>query len=302
MTRDGLLLVDKATGLTSHDVVDLFRRRTRVKRVGHAGTLDPLATGLLVLCVGKVTRLQSYLMSFEKTYEGEIQFGWATDSFDAAGAPVGEETPADVGSVDFSPLVAKLTGEIEQMPPQFSAKKVGGVRAYELARRGERADLKPKRVSVRELTILAVEGSVARFRVRCSAGTYVRSIADELGKMTGTGAHLKSLRRTAVGPLTVEEAMPSDSIREAADEDLFRVPHFRGMQDIPMPLPFVMVDPMQERKLMSGQTIVTRAEEPLNRGDLVCITNTGDEIVGLAEAVDVVGERGVVSLQPRVVL
>src|SRR5204862_3738624 len=121
---DGVVLVDKISGITSHDVVEKFRRRSHVKKVGHTGTLDPLATGLLVLCVGKATRLQAYLMGMEKTYEGTIQFGWATDSYDAEGTPVGVEREVSVESIDFAPHVAKFTGEIEQMPPAFSAKKI----------------------------------------------------------------------------------------------------------------------------------------------------------------------------------
>src|ERR1700704_4645370 len=131
---DGLMLVDKKSGITSHDAVEAFRRRSKIKKVGHTGTLDPLATGLLVLCVGKATRLQAYLMGMEKTYEGVMQFGWATDSYDAAGVPLGEATEVNVEPIDFGPLVAPFIGAIEQMPPQFSAKKVNGVRAYELAR------------------------------------------------------------------------------------------------------------------------------------------------------------------------
>src|SRR5438552_305490 len=123
---DGVVLVDKIPGITSHDVVEKFRRRSHVKKVGHTGTLDPLATGLLVLCVGKATRLQAYLMGMEKVYEGTIQFGWATDSYDAEGTPQGPETGVNVEQVDFAPLVAKFTGEIEQMPPAFSAKKIQG--------------------------------------------------------------------------------------------------------------------------------------------------------------------------------
>src|SRR5436305_6933880 len=156
---DGVLLVDKKSGITSHDVVEKFRRRTRVKKAGHTGTLDPLATGLLVLCVGKATRLQAYLMGMEKTYEGIIQFGWATDSYDAAGAPAGETIEKSVDGVDFAPHVARLTGEMEQMPPQFSAKKVQGVRAYELARKGETAALTPKKVTVYEFEIMGIDGS-----------------------------------------------------------------------------------------------------------------------------------------------
>src|SRR5881396_2865736 len=123
---DGVLLVDKKSGITSHDVVEVFRRRARIKKVGHTGTLDPLATGLLVLCVGKATRLQAYLMGMEKTYEGTIQFGWATDSYDAEGTPLGESTEVNVEGIDFAPLLEKFRGAIEQMPPAFSAKKIDG--------------------------------------------------------------------------------------------------------------------------------------------------------------------------------
>src|SRR5688572_31856665 len=120
---DGVVLVDKITGITSHDVVERFRRRAKIKKVGHTGTLDPLATGLLVLCVGKATRLQAYLMGMEKTYEGTFQFGWATDSYDSTGTPVGEAVEANIEGLDLAPHVAKFTGPIEQMPPAFSAKK-----------------------------------------------------------------------------------------------------------------------------------------------------------------------------------
>src|SRR3981081_2086581 len=174
---DGVVLVDKISGLTSHDVVEKFRRRRHGKKVGHTGTLDPLATGLLVLCVGKATRLQAYLMGMEKVYEGTIQFGWATDSYDSAGEPVGERNEVNVEHIDFAPRVAKFRGDIEQMPPQFSAKKVQGVRAYELARKGQTAQLTPKRVTVHEFEVTKISGSTAQFRVRSSAGTYIRSLA-----------------------------------------------------------------------------------------------------------------------------
>src|SRR5438045_3421820 len=182
---DGILLVDKKPGITSHDVVEKVRRRIGVKKAGHTGTLDPLATGLLILCIGKATRLQAYLMGMEKTYEGTIQFGWATDSYDATGTPMGVEREVSVESIDFAPHVAKFSGEIEQMPPAFSAKKINGVRAYELARKGEEVILKAKRVTVYEFEIVAVHGSTAQFRVRSSAGTYMRSLAHDLGQSAG---------------------------------------------------------------------------------------------------------------------
>src|SRR3954449_1726194 len=212
---DGLLLVDKKAGITSHDAVEKFRRRSHIKKVGHTGTLDPLATGLLVLCVGKATRLQAYLMGMEKTYEGVIQFGWATDSYDAAGEPVGDTNEVNVEHLDFASLVAPFIGPLQQMPPQFSAKKVNGVRAYELARKGEVAALTPKSVTVYEFEIVSVSGSTARFRIRSSAGTYVRSLAHDLGAAAGVPAHLKELRRTVIGKFNVDQAIAFDRMNEA---------------------------------------------------------------------------------------
>src|SRR5215212_11404005 len=209
---DGVLLVDKKSGLTSHDVVDQFRRRAKIKKVGHTGTLDPLATGLLVLCVGRVTRLQAYLMGMEKTYEGTIQFGWATDSYDAEGTVIGEAVEANVEGVDFAPLLEPFRGEIEQMPPAFSAKKIDGVRAYELARKGEEVKLQPKRVTVYQFDIVEVSGSTARFLVRSSAGTYMRSLAHDLGQSIGVPAHLKELRRSAIGNFNVSDAIHFDTL------------------------------------------------------------------------------------------
>src|SRR5438105_9564682 len=229
---EGVLLVDKKAGITSHDVVERFRRHTKVKKVGHTGTLDPLATGLLVLCVGKATRLQAYLMGMEKTYEGVIQFGWATDSYDASGVPAGEKREVNVEHIDFAPLVARFLGEIDQMPPQFSAKKVDGVRAYELARKGEVAALTPKRVTVYEFQILEVKASTFRFRVRSSAGTYVRSLAHELGIAAGVPAHRNELQRTVFGRYRLEEALPFDRL----EDDVFQPPHFQSLSDVDLPL------------------------------------------------------------------
>src|SRR5687767_9987137 len=216
---DGVLLVDKKTGITSHDVVERFRRRAKVKKAGHTGTLDPLATGLLVLCVGKATRLQAYLMGMEKTYEGTIQFGWATDSYDATGTPVnGEAVEQSVEQIDFEPHLAQFRGAIEQMPPAFSAKKIDGVRAYELARKGEEVKLKVKNVTVYEFTIVAVSASTLKFLVRSSAGTYMRSLAHDLGQAIGIPAHLKDLRRTAIGNFNVAQSIDFDKMSESTPE------------------------------------------------------------------------------------
>jgi len=299
---DGVLLVDKKPGITSHDVVEAFRRRSRIKKVGHTGTLDPLATGLLVLCVGKATRLQAYLMGMEKTYEGTIQFGWATDSYDAAGTPTGEPNPVDVTHIDFAPLVARFTGELDQMPPQFSAKKVNGVRAYELARKGEVANLTPKRVTVYEFEITKVEGSTAQFRVRSSAGTYVRSLAHDLGVAAGVPAHLKDLRRTVIGNFKVEDAIHFDRIDDTPPEQILKAPQFQSLSEIDLPLAKLRIDWSQQGKLMRGQGVIMTPAVPVKQGDLLALGNPDDQLVVIGEVANVLREGGPCEVRPKVVL
>ena len=297
---DGVVLIDKIPGITSHDVVERFRRRSHVKKVGHTGTLDPLATGLLVLCVGKATRLQAYLMGMEKIYEGVIQFGWATDSYDASGAPAGEMHEVNVEHIDFAPLVAKFLGEIEQMPPQFSAKKVQGVRAYELARKGETAALTPKRVTVYEFQILGVNGSTVRFRVRSSAGTYVRSLAHELGAAAGVPAHLKELRRTSIGKFRIDDSLPFDRIDNASE--LFNPPHFQPLPEVDLPLEKLRIDWAQQGKMMRGQGVIMTPAVRVQKGDLLALGNPHDQLVAIGEVVNVLREGGPVEVRPKVVL
>ena len=299
---DGLLLVDKKTGITSHDVVEKFRRRSKIKKVGHTGTLDPLATGLLVLCVGKATRLQAYLMGMEKTYEGIIQFGWATDSYDAAGVPSGETTEVNVEHIDFTPLVQPFLGAIEQMPPQFSAKKVNGVRAYELARKGEVAVLTPKAITVYEFEIVNVTGSTVRFRVRSSAGTYVRSLAHDLGTAAGVPAHLKELRRTAIGNFRISDALPYETLENAPLEELLAPPWFQSLSEVELPLPKLRIDWSQQGKFMRGQSIIMTPSVPVKAGDLLALGNPEDRLVAIGEVVNVLRENGPVEVQPKVVL
>jgi len=299
---DGVLLVDKKSGLTSHDVVEKFRRRSKVKKAGHTGTLDPLATGLLVLCVGKATRLQAYLMGMEKTYEGTIQFGWSTDSYDAAGTPDGEPVERDVTGVDFEPHLEKFRGEIEQMPPAFSAKKIEGVRAYELARKGAEVRLQPKRVTVYEFTVLGVEGSRLRFRVRSSAGTYMRSLAHDLGQSIGVPAHLSQLRRTAIGNFRLEQAIAFDAMVEGTPEAILAPPHFQSLADIDLPLEKLRIDWAQQGKLMQGQGVILVPPAVVRKGDLLALGNPHDQLVAIGEVVNVLREGGPVEVRPKVVL
>jgi tRNA pseudouridine55 synthase len=300
---DGVLLVDKKSGITSHDVVERFRRRAKVKKAGHTGTLDPLATGLLVLCVGKATRLQAYLMGMEKTYEGTIQFGWATDSYDATGTPVnGEAVEQSVEHIDFEPHLAQFRGAIEQMPPAFSAKKIDGVRAYELARRGEEVKLKVKNVTVYEFTIVSVTGSTMKFLVRSSAGTYMRSLAHDLGQAIGIPAHLKDLRRTAIGTFNIDQSIDFDKMSESMPEAILAAPHFQSLAEIDLPLEKVRIDWPQQAKLMQGQGVIMVPPVPVKQGDLLALGNPHDQLVAIAEVVNVLREGGPVEVKPKVVL
>jgi tRNA pseudouridine55 synthase len=299
---DGILLVDKKTGITSHDVVDKVRRRIGVKKAGHTGTLDPLATGLLILCIGKATRLQAYLMGMEKTYEGTMQFGWATDSYDAAGEPSGEAKEANVEHVDFEPLLVKFRGEIEQIPPAFSAKKIDGVRAYEMARKGQEVKLTPKQVTIYEFEITSVRGSTAQFRVRSSAGTYVRSLAHDLGIAAGIPAHLKDLRRTAIGNFRVGDAISFEALDTSSAEAILAAPQYQPLSDIDLPLEKIRIDWPQQAKLMSGQSFILTPPVPLQAHDLIALGNPHDQLVAIAEVVNVLREGGPVEVKPKVVL
>ncbi len=210
---DYVLPVDKPEGPTSHDVVAVARRALSTRRVGHTGTLDPFASGLLLLCVGRATRLAEYLSGMDKRYEATARLGLETDTLDRDGVPVTEES--DLSAVSQGALVealAGLTGAIEQVPPQYSAKKVEGEAMHRRARRGERVELAPVPVTVHELELLDAAPPEFRLGVRCSSGTYIRAIARDLGRALGVGGHLTSLRRTAVGPFGVDDAVPLDRL------------------------------------------------------------------------------------------
>ncbi len=207
---NGLLVIDKPGGMTSHDVVDRLRRLTGERSIGHLGTLDPMATGVLPLLMGKYTRLAQYFSTAEKCYSGTIRFGFATDTYDAEGAPAGPDRwPAVEGSVTLERVraaAARYHGEMEQMPPPFSAKKIDGKPAYKLARAGKPVELKPAKVQIASFEISALDGPEAHFELSISAGGYVRSVAHELGRELGCDAHLSRLRRTRAGAFSLANA------------------------------------------------------------------------------------------------
>jgi tRNA pseudouridine55 synthase len=232
---DGVLIIDKPAGMTSHDVVARVRKIIGHRRVGHTGTLDPFATGVLVVLVGRATRLAQFLSGAEKEYEAVIRLGYATDTGDATGKRLENNFTAETQSTqrlrreDIEAALASLRGEIEQTPPMYSAKKVGGRKLYELARRGEEVERKPIRVQVGEFEATVRDGELLKeneagthdlaARVLCSAGTYIRTLAEDFGQRLGVGAHLGSLRRTRAGNFNVDDAITLDRLGQLAQSN-----------------------------------------------------------------------------------
>lgn len=208
---DGLLLIDKPGGITSHDAVDRVRRALGTRRVGHAGTLDPMATGLLLVGVGRATRLLRFLASLSKTYEGTMRLGARTTTLDADGEPVGVPIDVDAGTEEIRSAMAALEGGSLQRPPAYSAVKVGGTKLVDAARRGVPIEAEARPIRVDRFGLETFDGRDVDFVVVCSSGTYVRVLAADVGDRLGCGAHLIALRRTAIGPFTVDEATPPEA-------------------------------------------------------------------------------------------
>ncbi|HKF48169.1 MAG TPA: tRNA pseudouridine(55) synthase TruB [Terracidiphilus sp.] len=215
---NGLFVIDKPSGITSHDVVARLRRITGEKSIGHLGTLDPMATGVLPLLVGRYTRLAQYFNAAEKSYSGTIRFGFATDTYDAEGELVGQQTTPHLTIDEIRTAAFRFNGELQQMPPRYSAKKIAGTPAYKFAREGKPVELKPATVRIDTFEITTLKGDTAAFTMRISAGGYVRSVAHELGTALGCGAHLTSLRRTHAGPFTLADAHTLDELQPLAGD------------------------------------------------------------------------------------
>ncbi len=219
MILDGVIVVDKPEGWTSHDVVGKMRRIAKTKRVGHLGTLDPIATGVLPLVMERATRLAQFYTRSDKIYEGVVRFGWSTSSYDRSGQPASPKVEVSFGVDELERQLEGLRGEFLQTPPAVSAKKVDGKRSYELARKSIAVELEPVKVHVYELTLLDWNGTDARLRAHCSAGTYMRSIAHDLGRLLGCGAHLQELRRTLSGEFEIQQARTLQQLEQLAADD-----------------------------------------------------------------------------------
>lgn len=247
----GLLLVDKPSGMTSHDVVDHVRKASGIRRVGHTGTLDPAATGLLILCLGPATRLSEYLTGLDKVYEGDMRFGVVTDSYDMDGKVLEEHpVPADLSVETIQAVCDHYVGDILQAPPMVSAVKVGGERLYKKARKGEVVEREARPVHVEEFTVLGYDAPLATFRVACTRGTYVRSLCHDVGEAIGCGATLNSLRRTHVGKHCVDNAATIDDLKTPENVLGALVPLGQALD-----LPFVVIRPGRRQMVSSGSAL-----------------------------------------------
>ena len=237
MGVDGAIVLNKPAGWTSHDAVAKIRRLAGTKKVGHLGTLDPMATGVLPLMIGGATRLSQFYVKSTKTYEAVVRFGFATSTYDAEGEPVGSETAPAFSAEDLEQWLTKFRGTFLQTPPSVSAKKIGGVRAYQLARKNVAVEIPPVAVTITTLTVKDFALPDVTLVVDCSAGTYVRSIADDLGKLAGCGAHLAGLTRTRSGDFTLDQSLTMERLQTMAqDETLFQaiVPAVELLPEFPI--------------------------------------------------------------------
>ncbi len=299
---DGAVVINKPRGKTSHDVVEAARRILGFRQIGHLGTLDPLATGVLVLLLGRATRLAQFYSGRRKRYTTTVRFGFATDTYDADGEPQGPDAAPAVDRAEVERLAGPMVGRFAQTPPPFSAKKIQGRPAHELARKKKPVELKPVEVEVFELRVTGVEGSLAHLVIECAAGTYIRSIAHEMGIRQGSGAHLAEIVRTAVGEFTLDQAVTLEELEAAARSG--RAAEVILPLEVLLPnLPRVTVLPIIERRVRHGTrfniqvaqiqpgrvTTPQGAPAELDSGDWrparLRVFNQHEKLIAIAEAV-----------------
>lgn len=249
---DGVVIVDKPEGWTSHDVVSKMRGLAGIRRIGHLGTLDPMATGVLPLAIGRATRLAQFYLRGDKIYDAVVRFGGTTDSYDRDGTPTSPLTEPAIDRVELASALEEFKGPIQQMPPSISAKKIGGVPAYKLARKNLPVELKPVEVTISSIELVSLEGCEARLLVACSAGTYLRSIAHDLGQKLGCGAFLKTLCRRKSGEFTLEQALSLVQLEELARAGRLREALVPTSQLLPN-FPSEVVDALTAGQIRQGR-------------------------------------------------
>lgn len=274
-TISGVLVVDKPVGYTSHDIVQIIRRGTGIRRAGHTGTLDPRASGVLVVLLGPAVRLSEYVSASDKRYQAVIQLGTTTDTYDADGQVL-TNNPVNITEEQFVAALQSFIGEIEQVPPPYSAVKVKGRKAYEMAREGEDIDLQPRKIRVYSLELLEWAPPEAVIDVYCSSGTYIRSLANDLGKMLGCGAHLVGLRRTKSGRFTLRDAVPLRKLKEAFEQGnwyQYVIPAAEALSDWPsVELTSEQVDAVRHGHRIPGKAGVGKMARGISeQGELIAL-------------------------------
>ncbi len=250
-TLDGALVIDKPSGQTSHDVVEAARRIVGFRQIGHLGTLDPQATGVLVLLLGRATRLAQFYVGRRKRYDSVFRFGFATDTYDADGTPAGPDSAPQIDRAEIERLAAASIGRFPQMPPPYSAKKIHGRPAHELARKNKPVELKAVEIEIYDFQVKEVSGSVAKVSIECAAGTYIRSLAHDMGVTLGCGGHLAGIVRTAVGEFTLDQAAKLEDLEQASragELARYMIPLERMLPE----LPSVTILPMVENRVRHG--------------------------------------------------
>jgi tRNA pseudouridine55 synthase len=289
----GALVVDKPVGMTSHDVVQAIRNGTNLRRAGHTGTLDPRASGVLVILVGPAVRLSEYVSASDKRYQAIIRLGGTTDTFDAEGAVTPRQDPSTVTEAQFEAALQTFVGEIEQTPPPYSAVKVQGRKAYEMARNGEEVDLAPRKITVHHLEVLEWTPPEVVIDVHCSSGTYVRSLANDLGVKLGCGAYLVGLRRTKSGRFSLRDSVPLRKLQEAfaaGNWYQYLIPAAEALGDWPA----VELSPDEVEGVRHGHRVKVAGEPDVTK---VRGVSTQGELVALMEMV--INEDGSREWQPK---
>ena len=288
----GVLVVDKPVGMTSHDVVEAIRRGTGIRRAGHTGTLDPRASGVLVILIGPAVRLSEYVSASDKRYQAIIRLGSSTDTFDAEGKFTRTNEPVNATEEQFEKILKTFEGEIEQTPPPYSAVKVGGRRAYDMARQGEEVELAPRKIQVHHLEVLEWAPPEVVVDVHCSSGTYVRSLANDIGTQLGTGAYLVGLRRTKSGRFSLRDATPLRKLQEAFTAGnwyQFLIPAAEALTDVPA----VELNPDDVEEVRHGHRVKAHGEQP----QLVRGVSMAGELIALM--IPATGEDGSPEWQPK---
>jgi len=299
--HDGLFLIDKETDCTSHDVVQQVRRILGQRKIGHCGTLDPGATGLLVLTLGRATRLTRFLIRAPKIYEGEIRFGATTDTYDRHGEITAEASIADLETEIVTKPMEELVGTLDQAAPPFSAKKFKGEKFYEMARRGEEVPESKKEITVYGFAATGpLREGVLPFRLECSSGTYVRSLAHDLGQSLGCGAHLAELRRTQVGPFHVDQAVTLEHLSLQAEAKETPAEGWIPIDQVPLPFPELATDSQQSKRLVHGQSVLFRDLEG-EEGDWVKLVDRRGQLIAVGTVAERIGSGKVGLVQPKIV-